>query len=332
MKEKLTPQMRDVTLRQLRALTTVARTGSISKAAEALSLTPPAVSLQLRGLEEAAGLPLVERTAGGLRPTDAGREILAAARHIEAALSECGEALEALRGGSRGKVSVGVVSTAKYFAPRALADYAKTHPHAEMRLQVGNREETIAALRNYELDFAIMGRPPDDFEVEMSVIGDHPHIIVGPPDHPLARRKDITFANLANETFLLREQGSGTRLLMQRLFLDAGLNPNIGMEIGSNETIKQAVMAGLGIALISAHTVSVEVRDRRLVAFDVKGTPIIRQWFVVKRQDKRLLPAAQALWEFLSTSGAGYLPVMPPTRRPAARRRPRSFDNAEQTK
>jgi DNA-binding transcriptional LysR family regulator len=319
MKEKLKSQMRDVTLRQLRALVTVARTGSISKAAEALSLTPPAISLQMRRLEEVAGLPLVERTAEGLRPTDAGQEILAATRHIEAALSECGEALDALKGGNRGKVSVGVVSTAKYFAPRALADFAKSYPNAEMRLQVGNRQETVAALRNYELDFAVMGRPPDDFEVEMSVIGDHPHIIVGPPDHPLAKRKEIPLASLAGETFLLREQGSGTRMLMQRLFLEAGLNPNIGMEIGSNETIKQAVMAGLGIALISAHTVSAEIRDGRLAALNVKGLPVIRQWFVVKREDKRLPPAAQALWEFLSSSGANYLPDMPMAKKRPAR-------------
>lgn len=286
----------------------VVRTGTVSRAAETLNVTPPAISLQMRQLEDAAGMPLVERTDDGLRPTDGGREILTATTRIQAALFECGEALEALRGVDGGRVSVGIVSTAKYFAPRALAAFAKRHPNVEMRLQIGNREETILALRNYDLDFAIMGRPPNDFEVDNSVIGDHPHIIVAPPDHPLARRRRMTFADLAEETFLLREQGSGTRLLMQRLFSDAGLNPNLGMEIGSNETIKQAVMAGLGIALISAHTVSAEINDGRLIAFKVKGLPVVRRWFVVKRRQKRLLPAAKALWDFLATAGAEFLP------------------------
>lgn len=301
-------QMHRVTLKQLRALSAVMRTGTVSAAAKALHVTPPAISLRLRQLEENAQMPLFERTDSGLRATDAGHEILSATQRIEAALSECGEAIEMLRGIEGGRVSVGVISTAKYFAPRVLAAFAKDHPKVEMRLQIGNRAEMIGALRNYDLDLAITGRPPEDFDVDKAVIGDHPHIIIGPPDHSLSRRKRLAFADLADETFLLREEGSGTRLLMQRLFSDAGLNPNLGMEIGSNETVKQAVMAGLGIALISAHTVFAEIRDGRLVAFDVVGLPVIRQWFVVKRKDRRLLPAAQAIWSFLADSGAEYLP------------------------
>jgi LysR family transcriptional regulator for metE and metH len=311
MKEKLNHRMRRVTLKQLRALMAAAQRGTVSGAAETLNVTPPAVSLQLRLLEETAGMPLLERRKEGLRLTGGGRELLDTAHRIEAALIECDEALEALNGVEGGRVSVGVVSTAKYFAPRALAAFAKTHPKVEVRLQVGNREETLAALRSYDLDFAVTGRPPEDDAVEKAVIGDHPHIIVGPAGHRLARRRRIALKDLAGETFLLREQGSGTRLLMQRLFSDAGLSPNLGMEIGSNETIKQAVMAGLGIALISAHTVSAEIEDGRLAAFRVKGLPVMRQWFVVKQQDKRLLPAARALWDFFETSGAGFLPATP---------------------
>jgi LysR family transcriptional regulator for metE and metH len=332
MKEKLKPSLRGVTLKQLRALTSAARAGTISAAAQALNVTPPAVTLQMRLLEQAAGMPLLERTDKGLRPTDGGREILATANRIEAALIECGEALEALSGMDGGRVSVGVVSTAKYFAPRALAAFAKAHPKVEIRLLVGNREETIAGLAAYDLDFAVMGRPPQDFAVANAVIGDHPHIIIGPAGHPLARRKRIALAGLEGETFLLRERGSGTRLLMQRMFAAADISPNFGMEIGSNETIKQAVMAGLGIALISAHTVSAELRDGRLAAFNVSGLPIMRQWFVVRRQEKRLLPAAQSLWDFLATSGSRFLPETaiktPKARRPrppaaAGRARPR---------
>jgi DNA-binding transcriptional LysR family regulator len=308
MKEKLSTVMERVTLKQLRALEAATRTGSVSAAARVLHVTPPAVSLQLRLLAETAGLPLVERAGHSLRPTAAGTELLAAAKRIEAALVECGDALRALSGLKGGHAAVGAVSTAKYFAPHVLAAFAKAHPNIDVRLQVGNRQEIVAALGGYELDFAVMGRAPRDFKVEQAVIGDHPHIIVGPPDHPMARRRHLKLADLADETFLLREQGSGTRLLMQRLFADAGLNPNLGMEIGSNETIKQAVMAGLGIALISAHTVSAELEDGRLIAFDIDGLPLVRQWFVVRRRDKRLLPAAQAVWDFLARDGAKFLP------------------------
>ncbi len=321
MKEKLNPKLRRVTLKQLRALAATAHSGTVTGAAKAINVTPPAVTLQLRLLEEAAGVPLLERTKEGRRLTDGGRELLATANRIEAALIECDEALEALGGVDGGRVSVGVVSTAKYFAPRALAAFVQGHPKVEIRLQVGNREETLAALRGYDIDFAVTGRPPQDTEVEKTVIGDHPHVIIGPMNHPLARPKRIDLKDLAGETFLLREQGSGTRLLMQRLFSDAGLSPNLGMEMGSNETIKQAVMAGLGVALISAHTISAEVADNRLTAFDVRGLPVVRQWFVVKQQDKRLLPAAQALWDFFATSGADFLPSLPKSRPNRSRRR-----------
>lgn len=308
LKEKLKANLRRITIKQLRALATVVESGTISAAARRLNLTPPAVSLQLRALEEAAGMPLLERGHDRLRLTDAGREVLETAKRIEFAFAECEEALAVLDGADRGRVSVGVVSTAKYFAPMVLAAFQKAHPKVEVRLQVGNRETTLTALREFELDFAITGRPPNEFEVERAVIGDHPHIIIGPPDHPLAARRRLALADLADETFLLREQGSGTRLLMQRLFSEAGLNPHLGMEIGSNETIKQAVMAGLGIALISAHTAAAELKYGRLIAFPITGLPVIRQWFAIKMTDKRLMPAARALWDYFATSGANFLP------------------------
>ncbi len=308
MKEKLNTAMERVTLKQLRALGAVVRTGTISQAAKELSVTPPAVSMQMRLLAETVGLPVVERTGSRLRPTDAGLVVLDGVRRCESALAACGEALEEMKGAGGGRVKVGVVSTAKYFAPHALAAFARAHPKIEMRLSVGNRGETIEALRGYDLDFAVMGRPPGGIEVESAVIGNHPHIIVAPPGHPMAGRRDIAFADLAGETFLLREDGSGTRALMQRLFDEAGLNPNLGMEIGSNETIKQAVIAGLGIAMISAHTVGAELQDGRLRELDVTGLPVMRQWFTVKLEKKRLLPAARAFWDFLVDSGTKYLP------------------------
>lgn len=308
MKENLKPVCMRVTFKQLRALDAAVRMGTISKAAQALGVTPPAVTMQMQALEESAGLPLLEKTEMGLRPTDAGAIVLDTAHRCEAALEDCSDALEALKGAGGGHVTVGVVSTAKYFAPRVLAAFSNAHPNVEMRLSVGNRSETINALRDYELDFAIMGRPPESFEVDQAVIGDHPHVIVAPPDHPMAGKRRIAISKLADETFLLREEGSGTRILMQRLFAEVGLNPNMGMEIGSNETIKQAVMAGLGIALISAHTVAAEVDEGRLVVLDVSGLPVLRQWFVVRRRDRDLMPSSQALWDFLAAKCADFLP------------------------
>src|SRR4051812_5424111 len=268
MKEKLNPLLRRVTLKQLRVLAAVTHSGTMSAAADALAVTPPAVTLQLRLLEETFGLALVERTATGVRPTDAGREVLAAAERIDLALIECAEAIQALRGMDGGRVAVGVISTAKYFAPFALAAFQRTHPNVEMRVSVGNRSDIIAGLERFVFDIAMMGYPPTHFPIEKAVIGDHPHVIIAAADHWLVRHKRIALAEVARETFLLREPGSGTRALMLGLFGSADLPEGRRMEIGSNETIKQAVMAGMGIALLSAHTIAAEVADGRLKVLD----------------------------------------------------------------
>ena len=300
--------MRHVTLRQLRTFAQVVRTGSFTGAAQALHLTPPAITIQMRELEERAGLPLIERTAAGVVPTEAGREVIQAAQRIEVALAGCSDALSALRGLEGGHVAIGVVSTAKYFAPAALGAFARAHPSVEIRLDVGNRAAIIAALEANTLDLALTGRPPEDLAVEKAPIGAHPHLVIVPPDHPLARRKHIAPSMLAQETFVVREPGSGTRGLMERFFAEAAITPRIGMEMGSNETIKQAVMAGLGIAFLSAHTVAVELADERLVSLDVVGLPIVRQWFIVQLAKRRLLPAAAALRQFLLDEGKNFLP------------------------
>jgi LysR family transcriptional regulator, low CO2-responsive transcriptional regulator len=302
-------RMRHVTLRQLRTFSEVLRAGSFAAASHVLHLTPPAVTLQMRELEQRAGLPLIERTASGVIPTDAGREVIQAAQRIELALAECADALSALRGMQTGHVAIGVVSTAKYFAPAALGAFAKLHPTVEIRLDVGNRAAIIAALEANTLDLALTGRPPEDLAVDKAPIGDHPHLIIAAPDHRHAKRKRIAPALLAEETFLVREPGSGTRGLMERFFTEAKIAPRIGMEMGSNETIKQAVMAGLGIAFLSAHTVAAELADERLVALDVAGLPIVRQWFIVKLAKRRLLPAAVALRQFMIDEGRKFLPL-----------------------
>lgn len=306
--------MRHVTLKQLRALAAVMRSGSFAGAAEILHVTPPAVTVQMRQLEEAAGLPLVERLPEGIRVTAAGREVLAAVERIELALEDCRQALDSLGTAGRGEVAVGVISTAKYFAPRALAAFLKRHPGLSLKLWIGNRREIIEALAAGRIDVAVMGRPPEDLAVRQTAIGAHPHVIIAAPDHPLAARAGLVPADLSGETFLLREQGSGTRILMERLFAAHGVQAEVGQEIGSNETIKQAVMAGLGLAFISAHTVAAELADGRLVTLDVAGLPILREWYVVHLADRRLLPAPLALAEFLAAEGNGFLPRLPPPR------------------
>ncbi|MGO9358076.1 MAG: LysR family transcriptional regulator [Xanthobacteraceae bacterium] len=303
--------LRDVTIRQLRALAAVAAGGSVTAAAAKLHLTQPAVTLQLRNLQQLAGLPLLQRTGDGMVLTAAGREVLDLYERVEAAISSCAISLDMIAGRTGGRVSIGAVSTAKYFVPFAIAAFSKLYPKIEISLSIGNREETREALRGYELDFAIMGRPPPDVEVDTHLIGDHPHIIVAPRDHWLARDFGLAAVDLAHETFLTREKGSGTRMLMEQLFEAAELQPTIGMEMSSNETIKQAVIAGLGIAFISAHTVATELEDGRLVALDVAGLPVVRQWYVVRRQDKVLLPPAQAMLDFLCAEGASFLPAAP---------------------
>ena len=303
--------MRGLTLKQLRALQEVVRTGTITGAARALFVTPPAVTTQIRSLETTAGLPLIERIGDRFQATEAGRAMLAAAARIDASLEECSLAISTLQGLSGGRVALGVVSTAKYFAPFALGAFGKAHPAVDVRLTVGNRGEIISALETDAIDIAIMGRPPEDLEVERTVLGDHPHIIIAAPDHPMANRRRLSLGDLSEELFLVREPGSGTRNLMERRLAAAGVEPRVGMEIGSNETIKQAAMAGLGIAFISAHTVAYEMADGRLAELDVVGLPVVRQWFVVRRGDKRLMPAAEALRGFLISEGKRFLPLRP---------------------
>jgi len=300
--------LRELTIRQLRALAAVHRHKSVTAAARQLHLTQPAVTLQIRNLQALAGLPLIQRTGDGMLLTEVGREMLALSERIEAAITSCETALDMIAGNTAGRISIGAVSTAKYFVPFAISGFSRLYPKVDISLFIGNRQEIGTALRGYDLDIAIMGRPPVDIPMNVHLIGDHPHVIIAPTGHRLARKTRLTLSDLAGETFLTREPGSGTRGLMEQLFESARLSPTIGMTMSSNETIKQAVIAGLGIAFISAHTVATELDERRLVTLDVDGLPVVRQWFVLSRKDKVLLPPAQAMLDFLSAEGARFLP------------------------
>jgi DNA-binding transcriptional LysR family regulator len=297
-----------LTIRQLRALAAVEAAGSITAAASQLHLTQPAVTLQLRNLQALAGLPLIQRTADGMLLTDAGREVQRLTARIEAALLDCEQSLDMIAGRNSGRVSIGAVSTAKYFVPFAIAAFSRKFPKIDVKLKIGNREAIREALRGYDLDIAVMGQPPADVEVEMRLLGKHPHIIVAAADHALAAKRRLAAADLSDEPFITREPGSGTRMLMEEFFRKTRLKGKIGMEMDSNESIKQAVIAGLGIAFISQHTVSHELQQRRLVALKVAGLPVMRQWHAIRRADKTLLPPAHAMMDFLGQEGWRYLP------------------------
>lgn len=301
--------MRELTLRQIRAVIEVSKTGRIVSAARLLGLTQPAVTLQIRDAERATGVRLFDRVGGGMRLTAAGRAFLDAGLAIEERLRVLSDEIESIRGGKRGVLHLGVVSTAKYFAPQIIAAFKRDHPDVEVSLWVGNRAETIDSLRNHSVDIALMGRPPREVKVRSALFGEHPMVIIASPDHPLAKARRIPKSRIAEEQFLVREPGSGTRMALE-LYLGEfpdRLDP-LGAEMGSNETIKQAVIAGLGIALISAHTIALEVETRRLVVLSVEGLPIRRQWFSVSRADRPITPVMVTFEEFLRDEGRRFLP------------------------
>jgi len=259
--------------------------------------------MHIKELEISAGLPLFERIGRKLYVTEAGQELLARTREILRALKDAEDTLDGLRGLRRGRINLAVVSTAKYFVPRLLASFGKDFPELEIRLAVNNRNSVIDQLVANEVDLAIMGRSPQSLDTVAEPFAQNPHVIIAAPDHPLAERRKILVETVAKENFIVREPGSGTRLAMQQFFEEFGLVCNVGMEMASNETIKQAVMAGMGVSFISRHTLDLEIQTHRLVVLDVRGTPVIRQWHVAHLAKKRLSPTAVAFKEFVLKHG-----------------------------
>jgi DNA-binding transcriptional LysR family regulator len=303
--------MRHLTLKQLETVHAVAEAGTIVLASERLDVTPAALTSRIKLLEEAAGIALFDRAGGRLRLTPAGEEVVNAARRVDLVLNELDNTLSAIRGMRAGRIAVGVVSTAKYFAPRLIAAFARQNPGIEVTISVGNRAEMVEQLRDYGIDIVFMGRPPTDFPIESETFGAHPQVVIAAPDHPLAQRRSIEKSELTNENFIVREEGSGTRSVFEYFFSDVVVRqPKISIEIGSNETIKQAVIAGLGIALISAHTIEAEVESRRLAVLDIKGLPIMRQWFIVRRADRPFSPISEKMWSFTRAEAARLLPKL----------------------
>jgi DNA-binding transcriptional LysR family regulator len=298
--------MKRVTLRQLRVFEQVARLRSVSAAAGVCHLTQPAVSMQLKALEEECGLPLTELVGRQLRLTEAGAAVAACARRVQHELDELEQQIAAMRGREHGKLNVGIVSTAKYFASHLLATFTRQHPGAVLSLQIENRARILQLLGDNEIDLAIMGVPPESLDAIALAFADHPHGLVLPPGHPAARRRRLRLQDLAEDTFLVREPGSGTRNVMERYFASEKFSPRKVIQMTGNEAIKQAVMAGLGIGFLSLNTLALE-RSLGLVRVPgVAGLPVVRRWHVVHRRGKQLLPIAQAFRDFVCESGASY--------------------------
>ncbi len=295
--------MQHVTLKQLRIFETAARHLHFGRAAREMHLTQPAVSIQLKQLEAHVGLPLFEQMGRNMHLTRAGEELLRHSRIVLQQLREAGAALDALKG-TGGELHIAVTSTAKYFAPKVLAEFRRRHPEVKVRLAVSNREAVVRELAENTADLVLMGRAPRGLDTEAHAFARHPLAIIAAPEHPLAHRRRIALAQLSGDTFLIRERGSGTRTAMERFFAEHGFEPAETIEMSSNETIKQAVMAGMGVSFLSLHTVGLELAAGRLAVLRVAGTPVMREWFVIHRERKRLSPAAAAFKAYLLERGA----------------------------
>ena len=306
--------MRGVTIRQLQIFAVAAGHLSFARASEQLHLTQSAVSLQIKQLEELAGIALFERRGRRVRLTEAGEALVTYAQRVLDALKDADAAISALKGLRGGRISVGVVSTAKYFAPALLARFEQRHPAVRVTLSVNNREVIVRELEKNEIDVAIMGTPPQRIDTDAVPFADHPLAIIAAPSHPLAHAKRIPLERLAGEPFLVREQGSGTRSSMERFFAERGFAPRIRSVMSSNETIKQAVMAGMGLALISRHTIGLETQTGRLIELDVVGLPLMRRWYVVRRAGAFVSPATAAFVEFVVEAAPALLAELHPAR------------------
>jgi LysR family transcriptional regulator, low CO2-responsive transcriptional regulator len=306
--------MKNATLRQLKVFEAVARNLSFSRAAEELHLTQPAVSTQVRKLEEHAGLPLFEQLGKKIHLTPAGAQMLQSSRAIIQQFQEVEEAMTQFKGVSGGKLNVTVISAGDYFFPRLLVEFARRHSGVTLNFGVCNREELLGQLAENRTDLAIMVRPPLDADTLAEAFAPHPYVVVAAPDHPLAAKKRIPVSRIAREPFIVREKGSDTWNSMEDAFGTHLAQLNIAMEIKSTETIKQAVMAGMGVSFLSAHTISRELQAGSLAVLDVQGFPLMLNWYVVHRRSKRLPPVAQAFKRFLMKDGASLLQQMMGTR------------------
>ncbi|MFM0034856.1 LysR family transcriptional regulator [Paraburkholderia strydomiana] len=299
--------IRSLTLRQLQIFVVASRYTSFARAAEELHLTQPAVSMQIHQLEDAIGLRLFERVARKLTLTEAGEMLTHHASRILGEIKDAEDAMTSLKQADSGSINVGIVSSATYFAPKLLALYSHLYPKVDVHFSVGNRDALLRLLQDNAIDLAIMGRPPPELDTTTEPLASHPQVVIAPLNHPLCGARRFDLQELKGDTFLLREPGSGTRMAAEVMFRQHLFTPAKIVTLGSNETIKQAVMAGMGVSLISLHTLLLELRTGEIALLDVNGTPIERTWQIVHLRSKQLSPTSVVFRQFLLDHAATHL-------------------------
>lgn len=299
--------LKNATFRQLATFHAVARLGSVSKAAEEIHLTQPAVSIQLGILEDSAGTPLLQRSARGVKLTEAGELLAGYAERILGLWREAGDAMAMHCGEIAGLLRVGAVTTAEYLLPPLLMEFVREHPQIKVKLQVGNRSEVMRQLAGQEIDLAIMGRPPMELKTVSAAFAKHPMAFIAAPSHPLmaAHSLDLQAINRAN--LLVRERGSGTRTTVEKVFKDAGLVLDVGSEMSSNEAIKQMCASGFNVAFLSLHACVLELQAGLLALLPVEGNLIERDWHVMHLAGRPLPSAAAAFEQFLLVHGQAWI-------------------------
>lgn len=290
------------TLRQLKVFRRVAQLGSFTKASKELHLSQPAVSIQVKRLEEQVGLPLFETIGKKVYLTEAGQDVYDCGGQIEEIMEDTLNRIDALKGKTKGKVKLSVATTASYFVIDMLSEFSKLYPDIRISLDVTNRSKLLKQLDTNETDLVIMGEPPLNPNLNSIAFKENPLVLVANEHHPWIARKKIPFSELANAVFVSREQGSGTRAAIERKFDELGIPFKTSMETSSNGAIKQAVISGLGLGIASLHTLALELESNKLFILDVDEFPIMRHWYIVKKQGKELSPVTRAFQEFILES------------------------------
>ncbi|GAB4377678.1 MAG: LysR family transcriptional regulator [Elainellaceae cyanobacterium] len=291
------------TLHQLKVFEATARHGSFTRAAEELFLTQPTVSMQVKQLTKAIGLPLFEQVGKRLYLTDAGRELFATCQEIFQKLEQLEMTVADLKGMKQGKLRLAVITTTKYFMPRMIGPFCKQYPGIDVSLIVTNHERVLDRLANNQDDLYVMSQLPENIDVEAHSFLENPLVVVAPKDHPLVNEKNISLKRLVEEPFIMREPGSGTRRAFQKMLDAQKLSVKVRLELGSNEAIKQAIAGGLGLSVLSRHTLLTDNSD--VTILDVDDFPIERHWYLVYLAGKQLSVVASSFFEYLQEAAAG---------------------------
>ena len=295
--------MYHASFRQLQSLVLVARHESVSKAANALHVTQPAVSLQLRTLEEITGTPLTRKVGRAIQLTAAGEVMVEFSERILRLWEQAGEELAALGGIASGTLRIGAVTTAEHLLPPLLVPFTMERPDVRLKLQVGNRVEIVNMLARHEIDLAIMGTPPREMRTTAARFARHPMGFVASPAHPLMNKRKLTLDDILGANLLVRERGSGTRTAVEKLFKDAGHTLNFGSEVSSNEAIKRMVAAGLGVGFLSVHACALEFEAGLVKLLPMQGNPVEADWHIMHLSDHPIAKVAAAFQDFVIDQG-----------------------------